>query len=297
MEPILFGVGALAIFVLAVVGWRALATDALTTLDVADIALLRDESAKTTRVGIFDRIARRYSPTLGRALGERRIAKIRRRIELAGRPEGISVDSYLQLTVKYIVLLGLCSLLFLMMGMYFVALVLPVGIYFFPMSRLITAARIRQRQIDADLPDFLDILAVTVGAGIGFRQALSRVSTRFPGTLGTEIAHTLRELDVGVTRRQAFTNLRNRCESDAMTAFVGALLQAEELGTPLAVALQQIARDSRREAGQRARQRAARMVPRTTLVVTVFLVPPTILLIGVAFFLGSDIDLGGVAGG
>ena len=82
-----------------------------------------------------------------------------------------------------------------------------------------------------------------------------------------------------------------------MNSFVSAFLQAEELGAPLAESLSQIARDSRREASQRARRRAAQMVPRVTLIVSIVMVPPTILIIAVGLYLGSDIDLGGILGG
>ncbi len=123
------------------------------------------------------------------------------------------------------------------------------------------------------------------------------MSTRFEGPLREELAHTLHQLDVGVSRRQAFTALRQRCDSDAMSSFVSAFLQAEELGAPLALSLTQIAEDNRREAGQRARQKAARMVPRVTLVVSMILVPPALIILIVGLFLGSNIDIGSVLNG
>ena len=88
--------------------------------------------------------------------------------------------------------------------------------------------------------------------------------------------------------------LRDRCESEPMDSFVSAFLQAEELGAPLATTLTNIALDMRRESAQAARRKAARTVPRVTLVVSMVLVPPTLLLIAVGLYLGSDVDLGTV---
>ena len=295
--PLFAGVGALAVFVTFVWGWRMARADTLEGWDVADIALLRDVNKRKNRAGPLDRIARHWAPTVARALGPRVSANIRHRIDLAGRPDGITVDSFYQLVTKYAIVISAASIALLSLGNVFTALIILIGIPLFPLSRISGHQRKRRTQIDADLPDFLDVLAVTVGAGIGFRSALDRVSTRFEGPLREELAHTLHQLDVGVSRRQAFTALRQRCDSDAMSSFVSAFLQAEELGAPLALSLTQIAEDNRREAGQRARQKAARMVPRVTLVVSMILVPPALIILIVGLFLGSNIDIGSVLNG
>ena len=295
--PMLTGIGALAVFVVFAYGWRMARADTLEGWDVADIALLRDVNKRKNREGPLDRLAKRWAPSVARMLGPRVSANIRHRIDLAGRPDGITVDSFYQLVTKYAIIISAASLALLSMGNVFTALVILIGIPLFPLSRISGHQRKRRTQIDADLPDFLDVLAVTVGAGIGFRSALDRVSTRFEGPLREELAHTLHQLDVGVSRRHAFNALRQRCDSDAMSSFVSAFLQAEELGAPLALSLTQIAEDNRREAGQRARQRAARMVPRVTLVVSAILVPPALIILIVGLFLGSNIDIGSVLNG
>ncbi|MFD1859868.1 type II secretion system F family protein [Aeromicrobium camelliae] len=297
MLPLLFGLASVAVAIMFVAGYRAARADTLAGLDVADIALLRDKAQKKQRLGPLDRIARRYAPVLESLLGAKRIEALRLRIEMAGRPNGMTVTTFLELVVKYAILLGTASLALLSLGQPLSAVAVLAGIYLFPMSRLSGHLKNRRDQIDTDLPDMLDILAVTVGAGIGFRSALERVASRFEGPLHDEIMQTLRELDVGVPRRRAFTNLRDRCQSEAMNSFVSAFLQAEELGAPLAESLSHIARDSRRDASQRARRRAAQMVPRVTLVVSIVMVPPTVAVIAVGLYLGSGIDLGSVFSG
>lgn len=293
---LLLGLGITGSFVVFLTGWRMARADTLEGWDVADIALLRDESRRRRNIGPLDRLARRAAPQLGLLLGPRMVGNLRRRIDLAGRPEGMTVDSFLQLMVKYALAFGTVSLLFLLLGNYISALLALVAAPILPFSRLSGQQRRRRASIDDDLPDFLDVLAVTVGAGIGFRSALDRVAGRFSGPLREELSFTLHQLDVGVPRRQAFSNLRDRCDSESMSSFVSAFLQAEELGAPLTDTLNGIARDSRRDAGQRARQRAARTVPRVTLLVSTLMVPPTIIIIAVGMYLGADVDLGGLLG-
>lgn len=297
MSPMLFGLLVTLCFGLFVVGWRMARADALEAWDVADIALLRDANRRKRRVSPLDRFARRLAPQIALVLGPRAVANIRRRIDLAGRPDGMTVDTFLQLLTKYAVFLGTVSLAFLILGNLWQAVVALLAIPLLPFGRLAGHQRRRREAIDDALPDFLDVLAVTVGAGIGFRSALDRVSARFTGPLRDELAFTLHQLDVGVPRRQAFSNLRDRCDSESMSSFVSAFLQAEELGAPLADTLNGIARDSRRDAAQRSRQKAAKTVPRVTLLVSMAMVPPTIVIIAVGMYLGADVDLGGVLGG
>ncbi len=297
MVALAFGLGVVAAFALFASGWRLARADALEGWEVADIMLLRDERRRKRRVGPLDRIAKTLSPQLAILLGPRLVSNLRRRIDLAGRPDGMTVDSFLQLVVKYGVGLGSVAIVFLMLGNFLSMFLTILTIPFLPLSRLATQQRKRRTSIDDDLPDFLDVLAVTVGAGIGFRAALERVAARFSGPLHEELLFTLHQLDVGVPRRQAFANLRDRCDSEPMASFVSAFVQAEELGAPLSETLNGIARDSRRDAAQRGRQKAARTVPRVTLLVSTMMVLPTVVLIGVGMYLGSEVDIGSIFGG
>ena len=123
------------------------------------------------------------------------------------------------------------------------------------------AGRLRQQAIERTLPDFLDILAVSVRAGLGYRYALRRVAESLGGPVGEEMFVVLRQIDLGADRREAFLALRDRNESDALKAFVAAQLQAEELGVPLSEALNDIASDMRRMASQTRPPRGAAREP------------------------------------
>jgi tight adherence protein C len=155
-------------------------------------------------------------------------------------------------------------------------LVLPVAA---PWYHLWATARERQDKIDQDLPDFLDVLAVVVSAGLNFQQALDRVSRRYGGPLADEMQVALRQITVGESLRAALQSLQRRSNSDSIDQFVTALLQAEELGAPLTHTLNQIAQDVRREAAQQARRRAAAAAPKATIVTILLLLPPTMAVL------------------
>jgi tight adherence protein C len=177
----------------------------------------------------------------------------------------------------------------------FMSLLLVGLLLGYPEYWLIVQAQRRQRQIERDLPDFLDILAVTVSAGLSFRQSLDRVSETLTGPLAEELRRALRRMDVGVRRRVAFVELRDRNPRSAtMGMFTTAILQAEELGAPLTETLNQLARDMRREFAQQSRRRAARAIPRVSLIITMVIMPALVVLLMVALFLGTNVDLSGL---
>ncbi|MFS0701349.1 type II secretion system F family protein [Cellulomonas sp. 179-A 4D5 NHS] len=290
-------VGALAT-VLLLVGYRQMRTDALDTLDVEDLSLLRGrERRRAEGETPLQRLARRQVPRLRTMLGPQRLAQLQRRIDEAGRPDGLTVDGYLERTAMWCLIVVPVLLLLLVQGnilMAVLALTVPVAL---PLSRVAAAQRKRRERIDRDLPDFLDVLAVTVMAGVNFRAALARVAERFQGPLADEITLTLQQIVNGASVRQAFTDLRRRSTSEPVGQFVSALLQSQELGAPLAESLQQIAEDMRRDSGQRQRQAAARTAPRVTLVTSLVLVPGALIFIVVGLYVGTDVDFGALLGG
>jgi tight adherence protein C len=150
--------------------------------------------------------------------------------------------------------------------------------------------RRRQGQIDRDLPDFLDVLAVCINAGIAFRPAMARVAQAVGGPLGDEVETALRQIALGAPRREAFEALRERNPSEPLGMFVSAFLQAEELGVPLADALVDLAKDMRRDSAQRARRRAQNAVPRVSLVVIVTILPAAVMLLIASLVLNADLS-------
>lgn len=244
---------------------------------------------------IFERVASSMGPRLMPAIRASRRESVDRRLDLAGRPGNLTVQRFYGYKAAGLILLGGPFALLMAGGGSPFAVVLAGGIgWFFPDIWVVRSGRVRQERIERELPDFLDILAVTVRAGLGYRLALSRVAEALKGPVGEEMLIALRQMELGASRRAAFEALRDRNASEQLQSFVAAQLQAEELGVPLSEALNDIAADMRRAAHQAARRRAARATPRVSLIVTSLILPGTMILIAVAIFLGSGLQDGGL---
>lgn len=243
-------------------------------------------------------LAARLGPRVAPSIRTRQRERIAHRLDLAGRPGGMTVQRFIGLKAALAALLGGLLALLALLGSSPLLLVLAlVTGWFGPDVWLAREARLRQERIERDLPDFLDILAVTVRAGLGYRAALARVAESLGGPISEEMLTALRQMELGASRRQAFLALRERSSSESLSAFVAAQLQAEELGVPLSEALNDIAEDMRRTAHQNARRRASRAAPRVSLIVTTLIVPGAMILILVSLLLGSDLSDSGLFGG
>lgn len=263
-----------------------------------DLALALEIGA--TRTGavdsLVDRLGMRYAPAVLRLMGPKAVARYRRKIDLAGNPGGLTIHRYAARRAVYGFLGGVGFLVFLLKGNILLALVLLAFAAFWTEVGIWSAIRIRKDVIERTLPDFLDVLAVVVSAGLGFRQALDRVSSRYEGPWADELRITLRQMDLGVSRRAAFAELRRRNDSEQVAMFVTALQQGEELGAPIVDTLVALARDMRRTDAQNARRKAARAVPKATMMITTFMVPATMILLGAGLLLGSGTDFGTLTG-
>ena len=264
----------------------------------SDLVLALEVGAtRTGAVGsLIDRLGMRYAPAVLRLMGPKQVARYRRRIDLAGNPGGLTIDRYAARRAVYGAIGGVGALAALLQGSLFIALLMLAFAAFWSEVGIWSAIRVRKDAIERTLPDFLDVLAVVVSAGLGFRQALDRVASKYEGPWADEIRITLRQMDLGVSRREAFEELRRRNDSDQVAMFVTALQQGEELGAPIVDTLVAIAKDMRRTDAQNARRKAARAVPKATLMITTFMVPATMLLLGAGMLLGSGTDFSSITG-
>lgn len=255
----------------------------------------QDASPGPTR-RLVELLGARFGPMLLARMSERRRSQISRRLDLAGRPGGMDLTRYAELKMAVVALAAFLAALLVLVGSWIAAVpVLAFGWLGLDIW-LARAGRRRQERLERDLPDLVDILAVTVRAGAGYRAALQRVSELLAGPSAEEIAKTLRQMDLGASRRDAFEALRNRNDSRTLELFVAAQLQAEELGVPLADSLSSIAADTRRAAAQAARRRAQRTEPQVSLITIFLAVPATLLLIGVGLFLASNLHIPNIGG-
>jgi tight adherence protein C len=273
----------------------ALLTVLCAALGLAAIPMLRDAGPVERLIGgarepvrrtsvtarLVEALAARLGPRLAPSLRASRRTALERRLDYAGRPSGMTVQRFVGRKAALAILLGLGAgglLLLLGAGPIFILFLGAFG-WFAPDIYLSRAGRLRQEAIERTLPDFLDILAVSVRAGLGYRYALRRVAESLGGPVGEEMLTVLRQIELGQDRREAFLALRERNASESLKSFVAAQLQAEELGVPLSEALHDIAEDMRRMANQQARRQAQRASPRVSLIVTILIVPGSMILI------------------
>ncbi|CAL9426236.1 hypothetical protein SUDANB171_01951 [Streptomyces sp. enrichment culture] len=264
-----------------------------------DLALaLEIGSTRVTATGsAVDRLGMRFAPLVLRLMGPKGVDRKRRRIDQAGNPQGLTVERYAARRAVYGIFGALATLSFIANGWPFFALFALAFGAFAADAVIWQSIRERRDVIDRTLPDFLDVLAVVVSAGLGFRQALERVAGRYEGPWADEVRITLRQMDMGVSRRQAFDDLRRRNDSEPVNQFVTALQQGEELGAPIADTLVQIATDMRRTDAQNSRRRAAKAIPKATLATLVFMVPATMIVIVAGMILGSGTNITDILNG
>jgi tight adherence protein C len=257
------------------------------------------QEKKTESVFILNTIAELigapFGPLVLRSLSPKWRSSIQRRITAAGAPGGLTLDGYARRRAGEVLLYGIIGLLVLPRQFLLGALCIVVGLVMSDVV-LFIEARTRQDKIQGVLPDFLDVLTVTVSAGLGFRNAISRVCTSMPGPLSDELGIVLRQMELGVSRREAFEELRQRNSSEAVGQFVTALLQAEELGAPLSQALNEISTDMRRSSAQWARRKAQRTTPQVTAVTAATMLPAMLLLITALMYYGLGANIGAIFG-
>lgn len=117
----------------------------------------------------------------------------------------------------------------------------------------------RTEGIRRDMPETLDLLAISVEAGLGLEGAMEVVVDRSNGPLARELARTLQEMELGLSRRDALTNLKQRAQVTELSTFVQALVQADILGMPLSRVLKIQADEMRTKRRQWAREKAGKL--------------------------------------
>jgi tight adherence protein C len=137
----------------------------------------------------------------------------------------------------------------------------------------------RQDAILKDLPDTLDLLAISVEAGVGFEGALGIVCDHFNSPLASEFSRTLKEMELGLPRREALQNLRKRTEVPELSNFVLALTQADALGMPIGRVLKTQAAEMRSKRRQWAREKAGKLPIKILLPLVLFIFPPVMVIV------------------
>ena len=147
-----------------------------------------------------------------------------------------------------------------------------------PMSVVHRRAQSRMERVEEDLPELIDLLVVTVEAGLGFNGSLRVAAERFHGPLRDELRLTLQEQRLGLPTNIALTNLLERCETPSMRSFVRSVLQGETLGVSIGQIMRNLGIEMRKRRRQYAEERAQK-APVKMLFPLIFLLLPALFIV------------------
>jgi tight adherence protein C len=151
-------------------------------------------------------------------------------------------------------------------------------------------ARGRKEILRAELPDALDLLAVSVEAGMGFDGAISKLTEHMDGPLADEFALALGEMRIGESRQNALTKMMHRVDTPELSAFVRAIIQADQLGISLGRILKVQASDTRNRRQLAAEERAMKAPIKMLFPTVIFIFPAMfIVILGPAFLNLSEL--------
>src|SRR5919198_1338000 len=215
----------------------------------------------------FDRtikpLAGRLSGAVARITSTSFTERTEKRLAMAGNPGDMRVADWLGM--KALAAGGAFAVMFLLFGILggnlafgVITGLIGIGIgYIFPEFWLGSRVRKRQKQILLQIPDALDLLTISVRAGLAFDAALGKVVEKMQGPLVDEFRRALAEVRVGKARREALRDIVPRTEVLPLTNFIGAIIQAEQLGVSISKVLQVQSEQLRIERRQRAEEQAA----------------------------------------
>jgi tight adherence protein C len=234
------------------------------------------------------------------------IEQVEQKLELAGNPPGI--DPTIFWASRFIAAVGVGGMLLFVFSMGSMdwswgRKLLMTGVFSligFYMPQLLLQSKINSRQdeIRKSMPDALDLLTICVQAGLGFDAAMTRVAEKWEDELADEFSRTLREIQLGNTRRIALRNMADRIGISEMTSFVAAIIQSEQLGVSMAKVLR-IQSDQMRTRRRQIAEEKAQQAPVKMLFPMALLIFPSLLIIllGPAGLQLKDSALAGMFGG
>lgn len=234
--------------------------------------------------------------TFGRRItGADQAERLRHKLELAGNPRGWTVDRVVSLKVLCAVVFPVIGLVYgglLGFGLTWLVLLAAVGAavgFFAPDLYLYQTAYNRADEIKRTLADAVDLLTISVEAGLGFDAALQQVARNTTGPLAEELSRVLREMQLGMGRAEALRALGDRSNVDDLKAFVGAMVQADAFGIPIGQVLRVQSSEIRVKRRQYAEAKA-QQVPVKIMVPLVLCILPCLFVIVMGPAVLSAID-------
>jgi len=207
-----------------------------------------------------------------------------KKVIMAGSPFNLSIKDWINLQVMiilglpfvtagmaYLIKLDIRAIVFIVISEMCLGLLFP---------NLILNSKIKERQksITNALPDVLDLLTVSVEAGLGFDGALAKVIDKMPGPIADEFDNVLNEMKVGKSKRDALKDMADRVNINDLTTFIGSIIQADQLGVSIGNVLRIQSDQIREKRRQRAKEKAMK-APVKMLIPMLLFIFPTIFVV------------------
>lgn len=247
------------------------------TLEEIELSMpFRERVIKPLIQGMANLIAR-FAP-------KRSMAELQRKLDLAGRPNNWTPAEFTGVRGLAGVLLGAVGFMLMTLAKTDLGPRLLIGVtmgllgFYLPTAWLGSKIRQRQQNIIKALPDALDLLTISVEAGLGFDAALAKVTEKWDNDLTREFMRVIAEIRVGKKRSEALRDMAERVDVPDLTSFVAAVIQAEQLGVSIAKVLRIQSEQMRIKRRQRAEE-MARKAPIKMMIPLVFLIFPAIWIV------------------
>lgn len=261
--------------------------DVVRSLALVEAGNRRAAASAPTRGSYLDRVV---VPSLHRVAGiaERLSSQghqdwLRRALDRAGNPARWTVQRVLGAKAVAAAGLGLLGLFYGWKlgvgGVVLTPAVCAVAGFYLPDLLLYNAALKRQDEIRRSLADAIDMLTVCVEAGLAFDAAMSQVARSSDGALAREFLRVLQSLQLGTSRSEALLALGERTRIPELQAFVGALVQADGLGIPIANILREQAKEMRTKRRQRAEEKAQKVPVKILFPMLLFIFPALFVVV------------------
>jgi tight adherence protein C len=255
-------------------------------LQKGDVASLEEiELSQPFAERVIIPIVKRIGEISARFTPQKAIQDTARKMELAGNPWPIDAATFLAIRFILAVVIGgfVTAMVMLSPTPNFNDNAIYIfggtfGGFFLPQLMLSSRITNRQKEIRKAMPDALDLLTICVEAGLGFDAALNKVSEKWDNQLSLAFARTIREIQLGKTRRDAMKAMSDRLDIAEMTSFVAAIIQSEQLGVSMAKILRIQADQMRLKRRQRAEEEAHK-APVKMVIPMALLMFPTIMII------------------
>lgn len=226
----------------------------------------------------------RFARTVAAVTPKNYAERVKKRIVLAGSPRGMSVGRFVN--IKVLAALAIAALVAAAAG---VSLAGPITwllgfasvtlAFFAPDLWLSSTTASRQGKIRRELPDFLDMLTISVEAGLGFDAAIAKLVRTARGPLVQEFARMLQQVQVGVDRAAALRGMSERTEVAELDSFIASIIQAETFGISIAGVLRTQAKEMRLKRRQFAEERAQKVPVKIVFPIVLCILPATMIVV------------------